>query len=106
MISWQGVYEQDIAARCAPYSVLDTPTVERAEDVPLEPEKYHELFDPCKAHRLGHSGFATTAGMDAHLMQDSQAKATGKLQSLMPETKPTEKPVGTFRGHTKKANSI
>jgi len=44
--------------------------------------------------RLGHASFATTADMYAHLMQDSQAKATEKLDVLMAESKPPE-PVGT-----------
>lgn len=33
--------------------------------------------------RLGHANFATTADMYAHLMQDSQAKASDKLSALM-----------------------
>lgn len=33
--------------------------------------------------RLGHADFATTANMYAHLMQDSQAKATEKLTTMM-----------------------
>ncbi len=41
--------------------------------------------------RLGHADFSTTANMYAHLMQDSQAKATDKLDSLMAETKPETK---------------
>lgn len=36
-----------------PCAALDIPTVERAEVTPLEPEKCHELFEECKAHRLG-----------------------------------------------------
>ncbi|MEO2019152.1 MAG: tyrosine-type recombinase/integrase [Fuerstiella sp.] len=45
--------------------------------------------------RLGHADFGTTANMYAHMMQDSQAKATEKLDTLMAGSKPTPKPVGT-----------
>ena len=33
--------------------------------------------------RPGHSNFSPIAEMNAHLIQDSQAKATGKLANLM-----------------------
>ena len=36
-----------------PCAALDIPTVERAEVVPLEAEKCHELFAECERHRLG-----------------------------------------------------
>jgi integrase len=39
--------------------------------------------------RLGHSSFATTADMYAHLMQDSRAKATDKLSALMSQSAET-----------------
>jgi integrase len=45
--------------------------------------------------RLGHADFGTTANMYAHMMQDSQAKATEKLGSLMVKSKPEPEPVGT-----------
>ncbi|HIE99634.1 MAG: site-specific integrase [Fuerstiella sp.] len=40
--------------------------------------------------RLGHASFATTADLYAHLMQDSQAKASDKLGALMSEPKASE----------------
>ena len=38
--------------------------------------------------RLGHSTYSTTADMYAHLMIDSQARATDKLDNLMTSTRP------------------
>ncbi|APZ96927.1 tyrosine-type recombinase/integrase [Fuerstiella marisgermanici] len=41
-------------------------------------------------HRLGHASFATTANLYAHLMQDSQARATEKLSELMGQSRASE----------------
>ena len=38
--------------------------------------------------RLGHSSFATTANLYAHLMTDSQAQAAEKLSSLLKREEP------------------
>lgn len=53
--------------------------------------------------RLGHAAFATAANIYAHLMQDSQARATEKLGALMERD---QKPVATNGGYKKNPTSI
>ena len=46
--------------------------------------------------RLGHADFGTTANLYAHLMQDSQADATGKLSSMMQAAKPADEKASEY----------